>query len=289
VLQALLGRLRDPARPSRRVIHVGGEPSTAQRHALEAHFRSRGWEVRFAPAEPGPLDVRVERGETAPTDAETRWPLRAPADALMTDETLQRLARRDEIQKRRRLVSGLERLFKHAAAHSFKRGSGFWVAPHYWFIPGLTRDLPEEELNLAEGTIMSGIIGPPYHRLLPRAVRHHAYQMLRALQIDLIFVEDGVSFRRLLRVLRMMFEVYDIYGGRRRADEVHFHGLPGTRVLIHEFQLDEPFRSEVYPEPDYENLGRARILHVFRDRGEQTDRLETPLDITHVPAPSMAR
>jgi hypothetical protein len=60
-------------------------------------------------------------------------------------------------------------------------------------------------------------------------------------------------------------------------------------VLIHEFQLDEPFRSEVYPEPDYENLGRARILHVFRDRGEQADRLETPLDITHVPAPSLAR
>ena len=67
------------------------------------------------------------------------------------------------------------------AQHTFKCGSGFWIAPHYWFIPGLSRDTQEEELNLAEGTVLSGIIGPPYHRLLPRPVRHHAYQMLRAL------------------------------------------------------------------------------------------------------------
>jgi hypothetical protein len=125
--------------------------------------------------------------------------------------------------------------------------------------------------------------------VLPRSVRHHIYQILRALHVDLIFVEDGVGFRRFCRVLRMLFEVYDVYGGKRRAEDVHFHGMPGTRVLIHEFQLDEPFKSEVYPEPDYENLGRARILHVFRDRGEQEEPLETPLDFTHMPVPSMAR
>ena len=143
------------------------------------------------------------------------------------------------------------------------------MAPHYWFVPGLSRDTQEDELNLAEGTVLSGIIGPPYHCLFPRPIRNHIYQVLRGVQIDLIFVEDGVGYRRFLRVLRMMFEVFDMYGGKRRADEIHFHGVPGTRVMIHEFQLDEPFRSEVYPEPDYENLGRARILHVFRDRGEQ--------------------
>jgi hypothetical protein len=113
--------------------------------------------------------------------------------------------------------------------------------------------------------------------------------MMRALEIDLIFVEDGVGFRRFVRVLRMMFEHYDIFGGRRRADELHFRGVPGTRVLIHEYQLTEPFKSDVYPEPDYENLGRARILHVFRDRGEQEEPLETPLDFTFTPVPSLAR
>ena len=145
-------------------------------------------------------------------------------------------------------------------------------------------------LMVPVGIIMafSGIIGAPYHRIFPRAVRNHLYLILRALQVDLIFVEDGVGFRRFCRVLRMMFEIYDVYGGRRRADELHFTGVPGVRVMIHEYQLDEPFRSEVYPEPDYENLGRARILHIFKDRGEQDEPLETPQDFTNMPMPSAA-
>jgi hypothetical protein len=289
VLQALLGRLRDPARPSRPVLYLAGTAVERSRSLLERIFQRRGWQTRHAPDEPEALDVRVELLEGARPEADAKWPLQIDPEELRSEATLDRLARRDEIQKRRRLVAGMERLFKCAARNSYKRGSGFWVAPHFWFIPGLSRDVPEEELSLAEGTILSGIIGPPYHRVLPRPVRHHIYQILRALQVDLIFVEDGVGFRRFCRVLRMLFEVYDVYGGKRRAEEVHFHGMPGTRVLIHEFQLDEPFKSEVYPEPDYENLGRARILHIFRDRGEQEEPLETPLDFTHMPVPSLAR
>jgi hypothetical protein len=289
VLQALLGRLRDPARPSRPMLYLAGTALERSRPLLERIFQRRGWQTRYAPDKPEPLDVRVELLEGARPGTDAKWPLQIDPEELRSEATLDRLARRDEIQKRRRLVAGLERLFKCAARNSYKRGSGFWVAPHFWFIPGLSRDVPEEELSLAEGTILSGIIGPPYHRVLPRPVRHHIYQILRALQVDLIFVEDGVGFRRFCRVLRMLFEVYDVYGGKRRAEEVHFHGMPGTRVLIHEFQLDEPFKSEVYPEPDYENLGRARILHIFRDRGEQEEPLETPLDFTRIPVPSMAR
>ena len=151
------------------------------------------------------------------------------------------------------------------------------------------RDEHEDEMEFSEGTLWSGTIGPAYHRVFPRIVRHHLYQMLRALQVDLIFVEDGVSFRRFVRILRMLFEVYDIYGGKRRADEIHFQGVPGMRVLIHEFVLNEPFKSEVYPEPEFENLGRARLLHVFRDRGEQPEHLEVPLDFTRMPVPGAAR
>ena len=238
--------------------------------------------VRLAPAEPEPTDVRVKL-VPEPAELPDHWPLRVTADELRSREVLHRLRRRDEIQMRRRLIAGLERLFKFARRYRYRRGTGFLVAPHYWFFPGLIRDTQEDEINLEDGTILSGIIGPTYHQVLPRAVRHHVYQILRAVQIDLVFVEDGVNFRRFTKVLRMLFELYDVYGGRRKAQEIHFQGLPGIRVLIHEYQLDKPFKSEVYPEPDYEDFGRARILHVFKDRGEQEEPLETPMDLTHVP------
>jgi hypothetical protein len=112
--------------------------------------------------------------------------------------------------------------------------------------------------------------------------------MLRAVQIDLIFVEDGVGWRRLRRVLRALFEVYDVHAGRRPAEEVDFRGLPGTRVLIHDFQFDDPFKSETYPEPKYDFLGRARLLQVFRDRGEQEELIEPPFDMSRTPAPVSA-
>lgn len=288
VLQAILGRMRDPARPTLPLAHVGGSAVSALRDAARAILQQRGWQARFAPEKPQPLDVRIELVEGARPAPDDAWPLRLDAEALADDLVMDRLARRDEIQKRRRLTAGLERLFKHAARFQYRNGSGFWIAPHYWFVPGFSRDTPEDELNLAEGTILTGIIGPPYHRLLPQSVRHHAYRILRALQVDLIFVEDGVGFKRFVRIFRMMFEVFDVHGGRRRAEEVQFSGVPGTRVMIHEFVLDEPFRSEVYPEPDYENLGRARIFHIFRDRGEQEEPLETPGDFSFMPAPSMA-
>jgi hypothetical protein len=201
----------------------------------------------------------------------------------------ERLRRRDEIQKRRKLVTALERLFKLAAGRPGRAGSGFWVAPHFWFVAGLMRDNQrdaDEEFDLAEGSILSGIVGPPYHRLIPRAARHHLYRMLRALQVDLVFVEDGVGFRRLRMVLRVLFEVFDVHGGRRPVEEIDFRGLPGTRVLIHAFQFDEPFRSQTYPEPKYDYLGRARILHVFRDRGEHEEPLESPFDFGRTPAPA---
>jgi hypothetical protein len=290
VVQTVLGRTRDPARPCSPVLHIRGAVPAARRKVIAESLARFGWKVHWSGGKPDPTEVGVELvDQPVPSSSENvRWPLRVTADELHSEEVRQRLARRYEIQLRRRLMAGLERLFKLAAGRSFHQGSGLWIAPHLWFIPGLTRDTQEQELDLEQGTILSGIIGKPYHRIFPRSVRHHMYQILRALQVDLIFVEDGIGFKRFCRVLRMLFELYDVYGGRRRADELHFQGIPGIRVMIHEYQLDEPFRSEVYPEPDYENLGRARILHVFKDRGEQDEPLETPPDYTNVPMPSAA-
>jgi hypothetical protein len=289
VVQTVLGRTRDPARPCRRVVHVAGGTVPQHRPALARLFARHGWHARFAPAKPGVSDVCIELVEPAQSqheEFEPRWPLPVSLEALQDGKVLDRLVRRDEIQRRRRLMSGLERLFKWAARYRRGEGGGLWIAPHYWFVPGVKYESQDDERDFNEGTILSGIIGPPYHRVMPRSARNHVYTIMRALQIDLIFVEDGVSFRRFGKVLRAMFEVFDMHGGQRRAEERDFTGMPGTRVVIHEFVLDDPFKSDVYPEPSFENLGRARILHIFRDRGEHEELVEPPFDFSNVPAPS---
>ena len=46
--------------------------------------------------------------------------------------------------------------------------------------------------------------------------------------------------------------------------------------MLHDFEVDNPYRAEGYPEPDYEDVARARVLHVFRDRGEDEADVEEP-------------
>ena len=147
-----------------------------------------------------------------------------------------------------------------------------WLAAH------LTRDVDEGVL---------GHVGPSYASVIPIAARRHLHQVLGALELDLLFVEDGVRFSALKAVLAMLFEHYDVYGGARLADERRFQGLPGIRVLLHDYVLEEPLVARGYPEPDYEDLGRARILHVFRDRGDGRDETPTPRDVDSLPAPEL--
>jgi len=52
-------------------------------------------------------------------------------------------------------------------------------------------------------------------------------------------------------------------------------------VVIHDFTLDEPLKKDRYPEPDYRNLSRGRILHVFRDRGGEDETDDTPATPEH--------
>jgi hypothetical protein len=290
VWQSVMGRWRDPARRSKAILHLRGELLSAEMmKALTKLLRGQNWRVQFAPADPDPCAVQVELVEAEKSQAfefDPVWPLKVSLDDLSNLQVRERLQRRGEIQLRRRIVSALEKMFKWAARREFSNGHGFWVAPHFWFILGLSRDVQEEEVDLAECTLLSGTIGPAYYRLIPRLARHHMFQMLRALHVDLIFVEDGVSFRRFVRVLRRLFEIYDKNDGRKPAEDIHFVGLPGTRVMIHEFQLDEPFKSDTYPEPKYDFLGRARILHIFRDRQEEEEFIEPPFDFSRTPAPA---
>lgn len=145
------------------------------------------------------------------------------------------------------------------------------MAPHYWFVDGLTRDETDDtETNVLD------VIPPLYYKAFPRAARHHFFEISRALQVDLLYVEDGVDFRSLKRVLRVMFERYDIDGGRQPLADIHFAGLPKVRVMLHDYNFEEPALKTKYPEPDYQHLGRVRILHVFRDRGEDEPQEITP-------------
>jgi hypothetical protein len=285
--QLAWAQVRDPARPCRPVLHVAGDHARRNIAKIARHFRTKGWDVRMALAKPQSQDVCVLLTSEAVEEADDgprRWPLRVAAGELVESaEVYWRLERRAQTLQRRQLIGGLRKLFKIAARRKYKAGTGYWVAPHLWFILGLCRDTEEENPKWRDGTILAETIGPHYHRVLSHSARHQAFAVFQAVEIDLILVEDGVGFRRFCRVLRMLFEIYDVYGGRRRALEIHFQGIPGVRVIIHEFRLDNPFKSEVYPEPEYDDLGRARILHIFRDREEHEEPLESPIDDTRVP------
>jgi ABC-type Co2+ transport system permease subunit len=287
--QMLMGRWRDPARPARPSAHVRMAAADVSQAEVRQAFAQRGWQVRFDSQPPQPLDVRVVIAAAAlPDDAgRQQWPLVITPPDLDRPGLWVRLLRRAEIQHRRQFLTGLESLLKVAKSKA-RGGMGFWLSPHFWFISGLMRDTrPGEEgdFDLIDDPILTAAIGTPYHRAFPRAVRHHLYNVLRGTRVDLIFVEDGLSFKRLRRALRVLFEVYDVHGGRRAAEEVDFRGLPGTRVVIHDFQFDEPYQSRTYPEPKYEFLGRARILHIFKDRGGEEELLDAPMDWDRQPAP----
>ena len=196
--------------------------------------------------------------------------------------------RRSEIRARREIIRRLKMLLRRAARQSGPRGTGFWIGLQHWFILGLSWDNDGSEGFDRETTIFDDIVGPPYHQVFTRNSRRHFLRVTTALKIDLIFVENGVGFQRLVRVLRMMFEVYDVYGGRQRAEERHFTGLPGVRVLFHDLEMCDSSQHgrDRYPEPDYEQIGRARILHVFRDRGESDDGAPVPESWEGVPVTS---
>ncbi|HEY8504518.1 MAG TPA: hypothetical protein VIL46_08040, partial [Gemmataceae bacterium] len=279
----------NPARGRRPVLYVEGGPLLeANRGRVRSAVRARGWRPSWQV--PGDSATNVAVALTAPEASEARefdprWPLRVSVEDLEEGEVFERLDRRREIQFRRHLCRGLERLFKIAAGQRFRNGTGYWLAPHLWFLAGLTRDEQEQTAEREDARLWMPPIGPPYFRLFHRDARHYLYRVLRALEIDLFFVEDGVTHRNLVRVVRALFEAYDRSGGRRRAEEILFQGLPRVRVMIHDFHIDQPFRSEVYPEPRFEDLGRARILHIFRDRGEHEEPVEPPGDFSRSPAP----
>jgi hypothetical protein len=270
----------DPARRTPPTLHVSGaSPHDVTRAAAVA--RRWGWYVTREAREPGQVPIEVvTSAQSEATEFDPRWPLKVSLADLESAAVRERLDRRDEIKVRRQLFRGLQKLFKRASVFKGPAGGGFWLAPHWWFVEGVGREDAD-----AAGEDAPPLVGPPYRRVLPPRARQHAHAVLRATQVDMIFVEDGVTFRNLERALRVLTELYDVHGGKRRAEELHFRGIPKVKVMLHEYEPGNPFRSDLYPEPKFDDLSRVRVLHIFRDRGGEEELMEPPFDYSSSPAP----
>ncbi|MEM7204650.1 MAG: hypothetical protein AAF628_30610 [Planctomycetota bacterium] len=277
-------RLRDPARPKPRLAHLGGSATRVPEAA--SILQGVGWRT-VATSQPHPeADLRIEvlDAPMPPLQRRQREPLQVSVRALALPELQQVLARRADAHRRAELVRGLETLFSRATSRSYRNGNGFWVAPQYWWVIGLTRDIDEDDYH-ADGALLTGVVGPAYHRVLPLTARQHCHEVLKALDIDLLFVEDGVGFAGLERVLSVLFEHFDRHDGQRRIEERDLTGLIGIRACLHDFELGKPRRPRDFPEPDYDTLGRARILHLARDRGGSHE-ADVPMDSQLEPTPA---
>jgi hypothetical protein len=88
-------------------------------------------------------------------------------------------------------------------------------------------------------------------------------------------------------VLRQLFEVFDMHAGKRKIEDHHFRGIPKIRVMLHDYAPGSRFQATGYPEPTFDDLSRARVMHIFKDRGEQEELDEVPFDFSWEPAPAL--
>lgn len=151
------------------------------------------------------------------------------------------------------------------------RGEGFLFAPHWWPSDRMYRDSWHED-DLSEGSA-----GPDFHRHYGRPARRLLRRLLRALAIDLIYIEDGVPAARLGDVMRFLFRRFDVVrSGAGREEPLGERDLvspPGIHLALQEIEIDVRTREVEtgYHEPSYESLSRARILLVLRERGGEED------------------
>lgn len=272
--EVLLSRWHDPARPCLPRLTLVGQAPRDTRRRLAAAFRRVGFRFTHAPniagarAEDVPLELVHHREPVDPWLPEV-WPKPITFGEAGDTQLHGNLRRHFATLQRRALRQGLEVLFAAAEEREFEQGSGFWLAPHLWFVFAMSRD-EDEDGELATR------VGPPYREAFPRSARAHLHRLLTDLDLDLIFVEDGVKGPEVQQVFDELFEIHDLFGPHRLDETRRFGAIPGVRVMIHEFELDTPLLRPDYPEPDYDGLGRARLLHVFRDRGGEDEFVSAP-------------
>ncbi len=271
----------DPARKATLQVHIGGALDDSRCQRIAAELTQAGFETSFAPLEPSITDVSIViDDQREPEDMFSNffagWPRRVTLEEVASIELHESMRRRGHLQYRRILFRRLKNILKHARSRKYERGEGYWIAPHLWFATHLTRDTDEDS---------RAAIGPAYRDVIPRAALNHLWEVMKAVDIDLVFLEDGVRFPSFRRVMAAIFEFHDLFADRQLEDGRHFAGIVGVRVMIHDFHIEKPFQAKGYPEPDYEDLGRARILHIYKDRGGDEISDEIPDDLSSLPMP----
>ena len=292
-VRAVRGWTQHPARRHPPHLHVSGALRETEVGNLRRALRTQGFELRRG-ARPGPAEipVRIQAGPRAEDsvarsepESQSRWPLVVTLGELERGERRVMLMHRWHTQCRRLLVRRLRSLFKEAAARQYLHGEGFWIGIQHTCFPGLMRDQWEEAEGEATPSLERGMIGAPFREVFPRAVRQNYHRMMRDLSIDLVFVADGVRFAGLRQVLLTLFQIHDVYGADIPVQELHFAGVHNVRVLIQEVHGGSaPPRA--FREPDYAEIGRARILMIFPDR--RGSKFDTPVakPADFVPVPS---
>jgi hypothetical protein len=269
-------------------VHVTSLVSAEETRKTIQTMTQWGWYVRTLPQRAEPADVAiclVTPEQSQATEYEPGWPLRVSSADIQSELVRDRLVRRDEIQLRRQAYRSLTTLFKKAIADRGPRGGGFRFAPQWWFITNLER-VPPDTGGTDEPTPPRPT-GSPYLRAFTPRVRQHFHAMFRAVQVDMIFIEDGVNHRMLIKVLRVLFEHFDKHGTKRAVDDHSFRGLTKVKVMIHDYTPGKPFQSTTYEEPEFDEMSRARILHIFRDHGGDEAEVEDPFDFSWEPSPSL--
>ena len=280
-------RKHDPAKRTPPTVHLANPLSIDAGRIAEKLLSGSGWLVRSGLEPPDQNDVRIELvppEQSLAREFYASWPLKVSLADLDDPIVRDRLVRRDRIRQRRRLYSGLRQLMKHAVRSRGQRGGGLWFAPHWWFIPAMGRESGSK--NPERASLRR--IGPTFHDALGTRARQQLHAALRAAQVDVIFIEDGVGTKSLLRVMRELLELYDIHDGRKIADDHTFVGIPKVRVVIHEFVPDaEEWERPRYREAKFDELSRGRVMHIFRDKGESEEVGTVPMDFDYVPSPSL--
>lgn len=296
-LQVLLGvRVREkqrtnPAARTPMTVFVRNKLSPEAGTAVKAKLAGWGWTVRDGLDAAGADDVHIQLVHpelSEATEFDPIWPLKVTPADLDNPLVKERLERRDEIHLRRRVFKGLSKLLKKGYESRKGKGGGFWLAPHWWFIDGLGREEGDKAKRTedGEGELLRRV-GPPFEKAFGQRPRQYLHKVLRAVQIDVIYIEDGVPLKAVEKVLRQLLEVYDVHAGQRIVDDHTFRGIPKVRVMVHEFSPEKPPTAVTYKQPKFDDLSRGRVLHLFKDKGDHEEVSDVPFDTDYVPSPML--
>jgi hypothetical protein len=247
--------------------------------------------LRSSPGGIGELKlVVVPHTESEATEFFPVWPLKICAEDLQNPDVQERLRRRHELMLRHRFKKRFKQMMTRLLRKHRRNPGGYWFAPHWWFIESMGREEKRTRRRRSQGEDTGDLmehIRPSYDKLFGTRVRQYAHEVLSAVQVDVIYIQDGVKLRSMMHVMENLFEVYDRSGGNQAVEDHHFLGIPGVRTMILDMSPQTPLEQHAYQETRFDELNRGRVMHIFRDRGEEDSREDVPFDQSWEPAPLM--